>query len=454
MVSPKSLDEDSRRKEFILNIVLLGALVLLLIFDVLLLFDYIIYGPNFDGMSLLAFSMSVFIVLALYLLSRWGYFKFSAYVFVAILFVMVSYAARRWGLDLPAVLMGYALITITSSVLIGVSFGFWLTCAAVTILLWLGYQEIGLGNLPDGHWKTEVLAEHNLVEYSVMLLFLTLVSWLSNHEMEKSLRRARGSEAALKLERDNLEIIVAERTRELRQSQFKQLSEHAQFVELGRLAGGYVHDLANPLTTLSLSMDQLSNSGFGPASQALTAALNASRRMQGLVTALRRQIRNDIVNEVFSLNQELKLAGQLLGYKAKSLSVQMAVNIPDADISLFGSPSKFYQIVSNLIINAMESFGSKIFPETRYYSKTVEVTLHQSADCISLSVSDNGLGIESADLDKIFQPFFTTKPGGLGIGLPTIKSIVENDFRGTINVVSLPGKGTVFTVELPLTFTN
>jgi two-component system sensor histidine kinase HydH len=79
---------------------------------------------------------------------------------------------------------------------------------------------------------------------------------------------------------------------------------------------------------------------------------------------------------------------------------------------------------------------------------TVKLDARSGADRVTISVADTGKGIEQADLEKIFAPFFTTKEKGTGLGLAFVKEIVT-DHRGTLNVESAPGRGATFTIELP-----
>ncbi len=447
LIAPKSLDEDERRQEFILNVILLVGLLLLVVFDGLILWQSLVLQEMYKGMSFFLFSVLVLVVAGMLALSRIGYFKFSSYIFVTLLFLLISFSAFKWGIDLPSVLMGYSLVVVTSSILIGTNFGFWLTCVAVIFIGILGIAEIKGDILPDIYWKHSVLGIDNLIEYTVMLFFLTVVSWLSNREIEKSLFRARGSEFELKLERDSLEVKVGERTRELREIQQLQLSQHSQFVELGRLAGGYVHDLANPLTVLSLSIEQLNASQFGPASEALNLAMDSCKRMEKLLVALRKQLKQQDNKEWFLVGPELKGSVRLLGSKAVHLGVNIRLDIPNKDLFIFGNITKFNQIASNLIANAIESYGEKGFGS----EKTVVVTLFEDVGFINLIVQDFGCGIPQENLKKIFEPMFTTKGhSSLGMGLSTVSTIVENDFKGQVSVISVIGQGTKFSVLLPL----
>ena len=78
----------------------------------------------------------------------------------------------------------------------------------------------------------------------------------------------------------------------------------------------------------------------------------------------------------------------------------------------------------------------------------IEVQIRERKDYVEISVADNGKGIDKKDIDKVFEPKFTTKTSGMGLGLPMVKNIIET-YRGSIHFISELNKGTVFTIKLP-----
>jgi signal transduction histidine kinase len=115
------------------------------------------------------------------------------------------------------------------------------------------------------------------------------------------------------------------------------------------------------------------------------------------------------------------------------------------NIEIFGSASKWGQVALNLASNSIDAYLPSADKK-----RTVAISLFEKGDTIVFSVVDCGSGIAQENLEKIFEPFFTTKEGaGTGLGLYTVKRIVENDFHGTIEVMSEPNKGTTFTIKIP-----
>jgi two-component system NtrC family sensor kinase len=126
--------------------------------------------------------------------------------------------------------------------------------------------------------------------------------------------------------------------------------------------------------------------------------------------------------------------------------IKVIIDIPD-DFQVWGERVCLQQVLMNLILNARESMldgGGQLM-----------ISAQESDDCILLTVSDTGCGIESHNLERIFEPFFTMKKrttfqrSGTGLGLCFCRKVVENH-RGTISVESQPQEGTTFKISLPI----
>ena len=105
--------------------------------------------------------------------------------------------------------------------------------------------------------------------------------------------------------------------------------------------------------------------------------------------------------------------------------------------------TQLIRIITNLVKNAIQSI-----PEEQT-KKMVLVSVKEEFDHVLIIVKDNGTGIESENIEHIFEPKFTTKNSGMGLGLGIIKNIIEN-YKGTITFETELGKGTTFTVSLPI----
>lgn len=446
LIAPKFLSEDDRRREFILNIILLGSLLLLAWSDFYIIRSSIIEGESHQGISAVLFSLVVLFFIGLFILSRTGHFIIASYSIIGAYFLSISYATYQWGVDLPTALLSFGLLIVISSILINTRFSFIVACAIVMVLVVLAYLQNREIISSARYWVSDKIYVSDAIQYSLILIVIALVSWLSNREIERSLRRARESEAALKEQRDLLEIKVEERTQELQATQAEKISQLYRFAEFGRLASGLFHDLMSPLTSVSLYLEKVNKNNPHEASetrQYLKKAFEASKRIEQFTQAVRKQLQHRQTQELFSLNEGIRQAIQLVAHKAWQAKVQITFHTP-TEIVTFDNPLKFHQIMVNLLSNGIDAYAG--IPVTEDRKRELALTMNEQQGEIFLVIQDWGCGIAESVRDKIFQPFYTTKSthDGMGIGLSSTKDILEKDFHGAIEVDSTEGYGTIF----------
>ncbi|MEN6436995.1 MAG: transporter substrate-binding domain-containing protein [Syntrophobacter sp.] len=232
---------------------------------------------------------------------------------------------------------------------------------------------------------------------------------------------------------------------------------------LGTLAGGVAHDLNNMLGVVigfsELLLDDLDESS--PAKSEATEVLKAGQRaaavVQDLLTLARRGVQG---REVVSLNKVLldcQQSPEFTRVLSHAPNIAVKTDFSMDVLSISGSPVHLRKSFLNLVTNAAEAMphGGTLTIQTRnqYLDKPVsgydEV---KEGDYVVLSVSDSGEGIPAADLKRIFEPFYTKKVmgrSGTGLGLAVVWGTVK-DHHGYINVESMEGEGTTFTLYFPV----
>lgn len=390
-------------------------------------------GAAYREISFASFSFLPLFFASLLVLSRRGLFVFVTYVFLGAFYLANGYAAYRWGVKLHTAVLGYALLITIASILVSSRFGLLVTGAVAAYIIPLWYLQFH-GVLPT---QAQTANATDAVVFSVMYGVIMVVAWLGNHEMERSLARARKSEAALKEERDLLDLKVEERTQELRQAQLEQVSQLHRFAEFGQLASGLFHDLAN-----------IVDANMRQGGMVMDSTQDAQLRMRRFMQAIRKQLDSQQVEESFSVTESLEQALQLLAYKALSRHVRVRFERPADSYMRFGDPVRFHQIVVNLLQNAIESFDP-YKPGSDTADRLVDVHLHADDGTMILEIVDRGRGIPQELRAKVFEPFYTTRTDGLGIGLATVRRIVEEDCGGSITVSAGPHGGTLFRVTFP-----
>jgi len=240
------------------------------------------------------------------------------------------------------------------------------------------------------------------------------------------------------------------------------ISELHRLAEIGKLSGGFIHDLANHVTTMSLSMDYVEECLYRNSEQLRKQTIESARARKSIkyfVEAVRKHIRGRDIHCYFSPERKLCDLIVLFKYRAEKERVSLTVSAYKSarGSRLYGSRVRFNQLFSNLIQNAIDAFGEvggriEEEIEKKTENRHVSVAITKRYGRILISVQDNGLGIKDEVRDKIFEPFFTTKTQdkGIGLGLSTAKEIAEGDFHGEISVKSTIGKGSIFKVTFPL----
>lgn len=446
LVRPRQNDEDKRRLELILNILLVSSLFCFLIINIIRIIDHLLY-PVELGLPLWS-TLLIFLFFAFLLwLSRCAYLKTAATLLIITFSVPMFYSLIVWGADLPAALLLAVLVITLSGILLGARFAFLSTLLIILALIFItDWQARGLIRVQD-YWRSTPSQIGDAIAYSVLLFLIAAIAWLFCREIKRSLKRAKQSEALLRQERDLLEIKVEERTRELKELEAEKINQLYRLAEFGRISSGIFHDLINPLSAVSLNLEQIrseTDSKILSAKSYLSQALAATNKMEGLIASIKKQISRESVIKTFSLSQEIEQISQILSYKARRDGVNLILPAA-ANIELKGDAIKFGQIISNLLANAIEACE-----ETE--KKEVILILNNKKEEIEIIVKDSGIGIATENLTKIFDPFFSTKrigDRGLGLGLSSTKNIIEKDFHGKIKVISTLEQGTIFTINIP-----
>ncbi len=309
-------------------------------------------------------------------------------------------------------------------------------------------------------------------------------------EIEKSYRRKNGSELwghlTVSLARDArrqpafLIAMLADATGHKRVEE--QLHEAEKMEVIGRLAGGIAHDFNNLLTGILLYCDLLTagleSDGFGNTVLANTGLANTalersrlsqhveevrlageqgSALTQQLLAVARKQAaqpRPVPINEIVTSTENL--LRRLIGEQIE-LVVALDSALGSGALLVLADPVQLRQILMNLVLNARDAMpqGGKIWLITRAAEFPGKASSNAgpriARRAVSLTVKDNGCGMDAETRARLFEPFFTTKKegAGTGLGLATVQRIV-NESGGMIEVESQPGQGTLIEVFLPV----
>lgn len=239
----------------------------------------------------------------------------------------------------------------------------------------------------------------------------------------------------------------------------EQLRRSQKMESIGNLAGGIAHDFNNLLFPI-VGFAELLQEDLHPGSQEYENAreiLEAGKRGRDLVKQILAFSRQSERQTKPVRLQQIVTEVLKLGRSTIPANIEIAQHLQSDCGFVMADPTQLHQIAMNLITNAyhaVETTGGEIsiqLMETMLGSDDLADTSLEPGHYVRLSVFDTGCGIEPAQIDKIFEPYFTTKEQGkgTGLGLAVVYGIVK-EYHGEIKVYSEVGKGTAFHVYLPL----
>jgi C4-dicarboxylate-specific signal transduction histidine kinase len=290
-----------------------------------------------------------------------------------------------------------------------------------------------------------ILSQINTASYVAIGCSITFVISLAWHDMQRSTTQSQLSEHNAGSIQGVLEQRISERAVDLITSETARAAESQRLAQFGQLSQGLFHDLMSPLTAIALYLERLApTTDTAEAREMIHKVSTASSHMKSFMDSVRRCL-GDRENrpEQAQLKKEILIVRDILAYKARLANVEVRVRtMPNVTLPIH--PIRLHQLVLNLVTNAIEACTGNTLPDS-----VVEISVRHTPADTTLIVSDNGCGIPSDTVNSLFEHPHTTKPGGTGLGLMTVKSVVENDLRGTISVASREGHGSTFTVKIP-----
>ncbi len=296
-----------------------------------------------------------------------------------------------------------------------------------------------------------------------LLAGLGFVLWRGN-------RRQQQANAQLQAQRDQ----TAQALKHLQTTQ-AQLIQKEKMASLGELTAGIAHEIQNPLNfvnnfsevsaELMLELEEAQAAGDGEevtalatdVRQNLTKITEHGQRAAGIVRGMLEHSRAStgerIPQDINALCDEyLRLAYHGLRAKDKTFNAQLNTDFAPGLPLVEGVGADLGRVLLNLFNNAFYAVQQRAQTSEVGYAPTVEVSTRQVGQQVEICVRDNGTGMSPQVQQKIFQPFFTTKPTGegTGLGLSLSHDIIAQGHGGTLSVESQPGQGTTFTISLPV----
>ena len=326
------------------------------------------------------------------------------------------------------------------------------------------FKPLGILNLPyvedDSYYQTELrnflmrLAQ----VYSFMLLVAFAVAYFLSSYITKSLKTISDKLSETSLNQKNEKILLEASSKEINllikayNAMVDELEESAMKLAQSEreeawqeMAKQVAHEIKNPLTPMRLTVQSFQRK-FDPNDINLTQKIN--------------DYSETLIQQIDTMSSVASAFSNFASMPAQQNETLNVIDVVELTMDIFNEEyivfvaeeeeiiskidrTQLIRIITNLVKNAIQSI-----PKSQE-NKAIVVTIKKENDNVLITVADNGIGISSEDFNRIFQPKFTTKTSGMGLGLGIIKNIIEN-YKGTITFESEKGKGTTFTVSLPI----
>lgn len=327
------------------------------------------------------------------------------------------------------------------------------------------FKPLGILNLPymedDGYYEKEInnFIARFIQVYSFMLIISVIIAYFLSSYIAQSIKAVSNRIKEASLNEVNEKIHMDNTPQEITllvdaynslvddlEASAALLAQKEREEAWREMAKQVAHEIKNPLTPMRLTVQSFQRK-FDPADpnirEKLGEFVNTLIQQIDTMTSVASAFSNFASlpaqqNETLNVVEIVKLALDIFNESYVSFHTDENIIITRMD------RTQLIRIITNLVKNAIQALDEGK-PNPR-----VAVQVVREGDKAKITVADNGKGISAEDHSRIFEPKFTTKSSGMGLGLGIIKNIVES-YHGTITFDSTPGKGTIFTVALPIT---
>ncbi len=372
---------------------------------------------------------------------RRGDYRKSAQILIVLYLVLCLHTQLDYGIGTPSGLLGIVIL-ITLSGAVASRHTFYMVSMVASLGVLMVYLAHRLQIIPlVKTWTNQDYLFVDVIMFSASFMTLSFIIKKFMEIAEYALNEALNANRLLQEERDNLDLQVQIKTEEIRRLQYERVLELHQLADIGRHSIGILHDLSSPLNTILLD---LTDPSAHDTHKNLTRAVSAAEKMMQCINSGKKQVSTDSHLETFDIRKEVEEAVAATEYRQRHRNIAVSIDIANSTL-LHTDRIGFYRTILNLISNAADAFSVS---SANNFIRISAVRNNEGG--VSLSVHDNGGGIDPKRVGRVFEPFFTTKPvgSGTGIGLTICKEFMEAS-GGEIALNSLIPGETTFTLHFP-----
>lgn len=298
--------------------------------------------------------------------------------------------------------------------------------------------------------------ENRLTEGAFTIDKIELIEMLSTHaaisiENARLLKETQRTQEKLQELNQTLEKRVVEEVNKNRDKDLLMIQQ-SRLAAMGEMIGNIAHQWRQPLNALALVLSNIKDAyQFNELNEnyledSFEKGMRLIQKMSTTIGDFRDFFKSDKTKSIFSVKEQIMDAISLVDAAFKDHHIQIKIE-QDEEIKLIGFPNEYSQVLLNLLSNAKDAISAN------HVDGLVILRIYSQDNLGCLAVFDNGGGVPEVILNKIFDPYFSTKAGGSGIGLYMSKMIIEQHMNGHLDVSNTPD-GAVFTIRSPLAREN
>ncbi len=306
-------------------------------------------------------------------------------------------------------------------------------------------QQIIPDVLNNGEWRGELQLQPESIEQRIAIVQQIIAHW--NDEGELSYFSVIGRD------------ITEQRKAEAEAMQYQlEMAHISRLMSLGEMASGLAHEINQPLgAILNYSQGTLRRIDEGNITQlsgvtkALQLISRQALRAADIIKRLRSFVKKTEYQRMdFSINNACEEIAQFLKQEARNAGIHIQLQPDPADPSIHADKVQIEQVLLNLIRNAIEAYSAigAVTNSRDKSTKLITIATEQTPDGLLVRVSDCGSGISASQIENLFEPFYTSKESGLGMGLSISRTIIEAH-GGDLRADSDGRSGSTFTISLP-----
>lgn len=427
----------------VLSYVIHGTCAIVVGLFILLLVSYGLLGNHYvAGRILVCAALILYMLLTRHLLKKRAA-TVAAWMVLGFYGILTLLILWSWSINTPigALLLGFMImlsgITLGARAVSPVSIG------VICMMVFVQFATQKGWATPDYAVFLRPAQFTDIVGYLMFFGAFGLISWIASKKMEQLFAKQAATEEELRRQKASVAQQLVERTKALQETQLRETKYLYGFAELGQLSTALLHDLSNHLTVLSLEIEDLEKQKH---SKAIARAQKSIHYLDEMVCQVRAQLKEGGQKRLFYVQATTEEVFNMLQAKALGFGVRLQIeSVNDAGVAqCYGDPVRFRYIMTILLTNAIDAYST-----SGRTSRRVTVRLVRERDVLLIRVTDWGVGVPSKNEQKVFQPFYSTKDHGMGIGLFIVKEMLQSHFHGTI-ALEHSASPTVFLLQLPI----